>query len=121
MAKTKGVFTLEEQAKIEEILSTYEKGLPKATAHQRILLKLISGEKFKERLWKYARPLIVKGAPALIFDLKSDICRGDNGKAQIMENMLLANLESMEKQMTLVGEDQEQDPTVQLWLMYFIA
>ena len=74
-------FTQEEQIKIEEIIGVYEKNLPKATAHQRVLLKLLSGERFKERLWAYARPYIIKGAPALIVDLKADLY-GNAGKTQ---------------------------------------
>jgi peptide alpha-N-acetyltransferase len=35
--------------------------------------------------------------------------------------MLLNNLASMEAQMTLKGEEEEQDPTVYLWLLYFTA
>ena len=38
-----------------------------------------------------------------------------------MEDILLANLKSMEEGMTLVGEQEEQDPTVHLWLLYFAA
>ena len=99
-------FTEEEQGKIEQIMSEYEKNLPKATAHQRILLKLLSGPRFKDRLWTYARPLIVKGAPALIIDLKADIYSSQE-KSQILEEMLLSNLKSMETSMTLVGESEE--------------
>jgi hypothetical protein len=39
-------------------------------AHQRILLNLLNGDRFKNKLWKYSRPLIVKGVPPLIVDLK---------------------------------------------------
>lgn len=46
----------EEQNKIQEILEDYEKKLPKAVAHQRILLKLMSGDRFKAKLWQYAKP-----------------------------------------------------------------
>lgn len=120
IAKNKGVFTAEEQARIEEIIATYEKNLPKASAHQRILLKLLTGDSFKQRLWTYSRPLIVKGAPALIMDLKTDIYR-DASKTQILEDMLLTNLASMEANMTLLGESEEQDPTVHLWLLYFTS
>jgi len=74
-------------------------------------LKLLTGDRFKERLWAYSRSLIVKGAPALIIDLKADIYR-DASKTQIMEEMLLTNLKSIETGMTLVGEEEEQDPTV---------
>jgi N-alpha-acetyltransferase 15/16, NatA auxiliary subunit len=33
----------------------------------------------------------------------------------------LSHLKSMEEHSTLAGENEEQDPTVILWLMYFLA
>ena len=101
-------------------MGKYEENLPKATAHQRILIRLLSGEKFKTKLWQYIRPLVVKGAPAVIVDLKEDIYR-DSSKVQILEELLLSNLASMEANMTIQGEEGEQDPTVHLWLLYFTA
>jgi hypothetical protein len=59
-------YSEEEEAKIQEILGEYEKNLPKATAHQRIALALLSGERFKNKLASYAKPLISKGAPAFL-------------------------------------------------------
>jgi hypothetical protein len=64
--------------------------------------------------------LLSKGAPAFLQDLKSDIY-GNAEKTQIVEDFLLGNLKSLEKQMTFEGEDEEQDPTVHLWVMYFVA
>jgi hypothetical protein len=46
----------------------------------------------------------------------------DAAKVQMIEDMLLGWLSNMDKQMTLEVEDEEeQDPTVHLWLMYFIS
>jgi hypothetical protein len=33
-------------------------------------MKLLSGERFKQKLWQYAKPLIIKGVPPMIIDLK---------------------------------------------------
>lgn len=73
----------------------YEEKLPRSMAHQRIQLKLLSGDRFKNKLWKYAKPLIVKGVPPLIVDLK-DLYR-DHEKFKVIEEVLLKNVESMEK------------------------
>lgn len=116
----KPAYTEEEQAKLSEILGEYEKNLPKATAHQRILLSLLSGERFKQKLAGYAKPLITKGAPAFLQDLKSDIY-SNPGKTQAVEGFLLGNLKSLETQRCFEGEQEEQDPTVELWVMYFTA
>ena len=119
-AKTNQKFNEAEETKIEEILAEYEKNLPKSTTHLRLQLKLLSGERFERKLWSYAKPLIVKGAPALLIDLKADIYK-DTAKTQAVEKLILNNLASMEKSNTLVGEEEEQDPTVHLWLMYFAS
>jgi hypothetical protein len=43
-------------------------------------------------------------------------------KVKLIEEQLLKYLASMDKEMTLAAEDEvEQDPTVYLWLNYFIA
>jgi peptide alpha-N-acetyltransferase len=52
--------------------------------------------------------------------LKADIYK-DTAKTQAIEKLILNNLASMEKSNTLQGEDEEQDPTVHLWLMYFAS
>lgn len=61
---------LDHQNKVKEVLDYYQSKLPKATAHQRISLKFLSGELFRQKLSQYARPMIVKGVPPLIKDLK---------------------------------------------------
>jgi tetratricopeptide (TPR) repeat protein len=40
---------------------------------------------------------------------------------KIIEEMLLSNLKSMDNNSTLINDDEEQDPTVYLWLLYFTA
>jgi hypothetical protein len=35
--------------------------------------------------------------------------------------MLLSHLKSMKENETLAGETEEQDPTVYLWLLYFLG
>jgi hypothetical protein len=71
--------TEEEQKRGEDVIAKYEEALPRATAHQRLLLKMLTGERFRKRFTAYARPLIVKGAPALLVDLKKDVY-SDSGK-----------------------------------------
>jgi hypothetical protein len=69
----KSGYSAEEEAKIDEILSGYQKNLPKATAHQRIKIALLSGERFNNELIKHSRPLLSKGVPALLIDIKADV------------------------------------------------
>jgi hypothetical protein len=63
-------FSDEEQLKILHILEQYEEKLPRANAHQRIALKMIEGDLFKRKLLQYSRPLIVKGVPPFLIDIK---------------------------------------------------
>jgi len=46
----------------------------------------------------------------------------DKSKSDTIESLLLGYLSNMEKEMKLSPNDeQEQDPTVLLWLLYFIS
>ena len=94
--------------------------MPKATAASRILLKLLTGDRFKQRLWLHTKPLLIKGAPALLTDLKADVY-STTERTLAVEELLLSNIASMEASMTLQGDEEEQDPTVYLWLLYFTA
>ncbi len=109
----------DQQARIKEILEFYESKLPKSNAHQRVQLKVLRGELFREKLHAYAKQMLVKGVPPLITDLKE--AYQDKEKAQIIEEMLLNHIKSMDEKSTLAGEEEEQDPTVYLWLLYFTA
>jgi len=102
------------------VLERYEAKLPRATAHQRVLLKVLQGDLFRQKLSQYARPMLVKGVPPLITDLKE--MYNDPEKSKIIEEMLLSHIKSMELNQTLAGDDdEEQDPTVYLWLLFFTA
>ncbi len=110
-----------QQAKLLETTDRYAELFPRVNAHTRIALRFASaGPAFAERLAKYVRPLLVKGAPAVIQDLRE--LYSDSGKSEAIEALLLGYLASMEKEMTLApGDAEEQDPTVLLWLLYFIS
>ena len=62
--------------------------------------------------------MIIKGVPSLINDMKK--LYKDEGKSKILGEMLQKMCESMEKSRVLDSKDEEeQDPTVLLWLYYF--
>jgi hypothetical protein len=86
-------YTIEEQTKINEILEGYGAKMPKANAHQRIALKYLDGELFKTKLYQYAKTFLVKGVPPFLIDIKD--CYTSASKTKIIEDMLLAHLESM--------------------------
>jgi len=70
-------------------------------------------------LLKYSRPLIIKGAPAFLTEMKESY--KDSDKANTIGEVLNLHLKSMDEHFTLHNEEEEQDPTVYLWLLYFIA
>ena len=116
----KNVLTTEEKATVKQTLEYYAKGFPRVTAHERIAMKFLDGEDFAAILRRYVRGLLVKGAPAIMQDLREFY--EDNAKVATIESLLLGWLANMDKQMTLEENDlEEQDPTVHLWLLYFIS
>ena len=64
--------------------------------------------------------MLIKGVPAVIQDLKELYL--DAAKVKTIEDLLLGYLSEMDKSNKLDPSDtQEQDPTVYLWLMYYIS
>lgn len=108
--------------KTAEALKMYEEVLPKSNTHLRLMIDVIhAGPLFKSKLEKFIRPLITKGVPSLINDLKKTVY-GDKAKSDILGEMLTSMCTSMEKEMVLDSKDEEeQDPTVQLWLYYYLS
>lgn len=53
-------------------MSKYEEVLPKSNTHVRLLIdSLPAGDVFKQKFIKYIKPLVIKGVPSVINDLKS--------------------------------------------------
>ena len=111
----------ESESQILEILQKYEGHLPKSNTHTRLLIDLLpAGPVFESKLISFMKPLLVKGVPSLINDMK--IVYKDQQKAAIIGQVLTRWNENMEKELVINQEDQEeQDPTVQLWLYYFLS
>jgi len=66
------------------------------------------------------RPLLTKGVPSMMVDMKEFYSQPE--KVEIIGSYLTDALASMEAEMTLrPGDDEEQDPTVLLWLYYFLS
>lgn len=102
---------------VKNTMAYYQKGFPRVDAPTRIALKWLQGDDFAKSLKTFVTPLLIKGAPSVINDLKEFYT--DDNKVQIIESYLLSNIASMETNNTLEGG--EQDPTVLLWLYYFAA
>lgn len=94
-------------AKVLEILQKYEEVLPKSNAHKRLAIEIIQpGEEFKAKLINYLRPLIIKGVPSIINDMRS--LYSNKGKVEILGNLLLDYATNMENEMVLSKDDQEE-------------
>ena len=86
----------------------------------RVGLRYLYGQSFHDYLEKYMRPMIIKGVPSLMMDLREFYVVPE--KVEMIGAYLDQCLSSMESEMTLTaGDDDEQDPTVMLWLLYFHA
>jgi len=76
---------------------------------------------YKAKLIEYLRPLVIKGVPSVINELKS-MYRDEPAKAVILCEVLTEMSTSMEENMKLSKDDEEElDPTVQLWLYLFLS
>lgn len=60
----------DEEEKVFEVLQYYKKGFPKVNAHVRIGLTFLTGKHFEDYLDEFVKPLLIKGVPSVIQDLK---------------------------------------------------
>ena len=94
--------------KTAEALKMYEEVLPKSNTHLRLMIDVLhAGPLFKEKLEKFVRPLIIKGVPSLINDLKKTVYQ-DKGKSDILGEILFSMCAQMEKDMCLDSKDEEE-------------
>lgn len=72
-----------------EFLTNYLEKNPKNTKALRVMIDLLPGDhpSFKESLLKYIKPLIIKGVPSVVNDLKS-FYRHQPQKAVILGDLL---------------------------------
>ena len=59
-----------DRAKIKETMLYYEEKLPKVNSHLRVGIRYLQGDDFSEFLARYTRPLLIKGVPSMMKDLK---------------------------------------------------
>jgi tetratricopeptide (TPR) repeat protein len=97
----------DEQAKIKETLAEYEAKYPRVGAHMRIAIRHLQGEVFSETLRRYTRPMIIKGVPSMLQDLRELYTNSD--KVERIYNVLNDCLTSMEKEMTLSPAKDEEE------------
>lgn len=101
-------------------MDEYAQGFPRVNSHLRVGLRYLHGANFGDYLERYMRPLVIKGVPSLMMDMRELYTIPE--KVEQIGAFLDASLGSMEAEMTLrAGDDEEQDPTVMLWLLYFQA
>ena len=94
------------QSVLKGILDDYRKGFPKTNAHLRLGLRYLTGDSFSEYLETYMRPLMIKGVPSLMMDMREFYNQPD--KVQRIDAFLTSCITSMENEMTLRGGDEDE-------------
>ena len=103
------------------MLGEYQELHKKSNTATKVVLEMIkAGPVFKERLTAYVRPQVIKGVSSLVNELRS--LYSDSEKTKILGEILNSMCQSMENEMVLHPDDEEeQDPTVQMWLYCFMS
>ena len=72
----------------------------------RVLIDLLPADHqlFRENLFKYIKPLVIKGVPSVVNDLKS-FYKINPQKASILGELLMEMCEEMDKDMCIQGEE----------------
>jgi len=98
---------LNNDEQVLECLSKYEEVLPKSNTHTRLAIDILkAGPAFEQKLIKFIRPMIIKGVPSLINDMRKIYL--DAGKAEIIGRLLQQMCDNMEKEMVLDPSDEEE-------------
>lgn len=100
----------EDAEKMVAALEVYEKKFNKSSTPVRVALNRLSASSpdFKRKLLQYLRPLIIKGVPSVINDLKS-FYKNEPEKTKILGSILENMSKNMNDRMTL-EDDSVQDP-----------
>lgn len=97
--------SIADENKVFEVLQYYRMGFPKIDAHIRIGLTFLTGKNFEEYLEAFIKPLLIKGVPSVIQDLKE--LYSNKTKVESIESLLTGYLHSMEKCEKLSPSDRE--------------
>ena len=120
-AKDLDVSNKDHHVQIAEVLDEYTKKSPRVNTPLLYLIKILAaGDVFRTKLIAYMRPMLIKGVVSLINGMKW--IYKDAAKSAILTEVLTSMCTNMEKEMALFADDEEeQDPTVQMWLYTFLA
>ena len=58
------------QSIVKGVLDEYVEGFPRVNSHLRVGLRYLYGANFQEYLERYMRPLLIKGVPSLMMDMR---------------------------------------------------
>ncbi|KAF8960482.1 N-alpha-acetyltransferase 16, NatA auxiliary subunit [Entomortierella lignicola] len=110
----------EEQVKLLELFSEFQKEYPRSNAAKRLPLRYATGEAFVKIADEYIRNMLRKGVPSLFVNIKT--LYADKEKEQAVEKLVLGYLTALDKSKGFdhSGSNYE-PPTALLWTLYFLA
>jgi hypothetical protein len=89
------------------VLGEYQELHKKSNTATKVVLEMIkAGPVFKERLTAYVRPQVIKGVSSLVNELRS--LYSDSEKTKILGDVLNSMCQSMENEMVLHPDDEEE-------------
>ncbi|EMR08274.1 hypothetical protein PNEG_03439 [Pneumocystis murina B123] len=126
LAKAKGLKNKNEVIDTNGLKQMYidlEKRYPGSYVAKRLLLDFLSGDEFKIAINKYLKRLFKKGTPSTFISIKC--LYSDKEKKDIIQNSVEQYLDNLYlKKDILCGVENEtknNDPTLLLWILYFLA
>ncbi|CAI5490805.1 unnamed protein product [Closterium sp. Naga37s-1] len=120
-----GSYTPEQLAELSELFKGLQEKYPKSAAAKRIPLDFLQGAEFEAALQPHVRRFIRKGIPSLFTDLEP--LYDQPGKADIMDKVFTAMLHSIRSSGKFPplsdssAEEDKENPSVLLWLLYLMA
>ncbi|KAL5729406.1 N-alpha-acetyltransferase 16 [Ranunculus cassubicifolius] len=114
-----GQYSSDEVIQLDDLYKSLQKQFNWSSAVKRIPLDFLDGEKFREAVDNYIRPLLTKGVPSLF----SDLCPlyGHPGKADIIGQVIIELENTIKSTGRYPGREQKEPPSTLLWTLFLLA
>ncbi|KAG5519500.1 hypothetical protein PMAC_002128 [Pneumocystis sp. 'macacae'] len=122
LAKAKGLRNKDEIIDINGLKQMYfdlQKKYPKSYMAKRMPLNFLSNDEFKNAVNKYLKKLFKKGVPSAFISIKDLYL--DKKKRDIIQNLVEQYLNDLYSEKYSSCGNESKDPTVLLWVLYFLA
>ncbi|KAK4754296.1 hypothetical protein SAY87_002400 [Trapa incisa] len=117
--KENGEYSSDEIDQLNNLYKLLAEQYNRSSAVKRIPLDFLEGDKFREAVDNYIRPLLTKGVPSLFSDLSP--LYDHPAKAAILEQLFLEFEHSVKSTGGYPGRGEREPPSTLMWILFLLA